>query len=50
MDSYQVINDVLVNLFRDIMDIEQRAVTCQAFPSQREAEVPMNGTPVSTGR
>ena len=32
MDSYQVLNDVLVNLFRDIMDIEQRAVTCQEFP------------------
>jgi len=27
-----VLNDVLVNLFRGIMDIEQRAVTCQEFP------------------
>ena len=27
-----MLNDVLVNLFRDIMDIEQRAVTCQEFP------------------
>ena len=31
MDSYQTLNDVLVNLFRDIMDIEQKAVATQEF-------------------
>mgnify|MGYP001851740023 FL=1 len=32
MDSYQTLNDVFVNLFRDIMDIEQKAVTSGEFP------------------
>ena len=31
VDSYQTLNDVLVNLFRDIMDIEQKAVATQEF-------------------
>lgn len=31
MDSYQTLNDVLVHLFRDIMDIEQKAVAAQEF-------------------
>ena len=31
MDSNQTVNDVLVHLFRDIMDIEQKAVAAQEF-------------------
>lgn len=31
MDTYETLNDILVNLFRDITDIEQRAVTSQEF-------------------
>lgn len=29
MDTYEVLNDTLVNLFRDVMDIEQQAITTQ---------------------
>ena len=31
MDAYGTLNDVLVNLFRDIMDIEQQAIITQEF-------------------
>lgn len=31
MDTYGTLNEVLVNLFRDIMDIEQQAITAQEF-------------------
>lgn len=31
MDSYGMLNEVLVNLFRDIMDIEQKAIITQEF-------------------
>lgn len=31
MDTYKTLNEVLVNLFRDIMDIEQQAITNQEF-------------------
>lgn len=31
MDTYETLNDVLVNLFRDIMDIEQRAIITPEF-------------------
>lgn len=31
MDAYHTLNDVLVNLFRDIMDIEQKAIVSQEF-------------------
>lgn len=31
MDSYETLNEVLVNLFRDIMDIEQQAIITQEF-------------------
>ncbi len=31
MDTYHTLNDVLVNLFRDIMDIEQKAIVSQEF-------------------
>lgn len=31
MDSYGTLNEVLVNLFRDIMDIEQKAIITEAF-------------------
>ena len=31
MDTYQTLNDVLVNLFRDIMDLEQKAIITDEF-------------------
>ena len=31
MDTYQTLNEVLVNLFRDIMDIEQRAIITEEY-------------------
>ena len=31
MDSYNTLNEVLVNLFRDILDIEQKAIIPEAF-------------------
>ena len=31
MDTYQTLNEVLVNLFRDIMDIEQKAIITDEF-------------------
>lgn len=31
MDSYETLNEVLVNLFRDVMDIEQQAIITQEF-------------------
>lgn len=31
MDAYGTLNEVLVNLFRDIMDIEQQAIITQEF-------------------
>ena len=31
MDSYSTLNEVLVNLFRDIMDIEQKAIVTEEF-------------------
>lgn len=31
MSDYQVLNEVLVRLFRDIMDIEQKAIITQEF-------------------
>lgn len=31
MDSYSTLNEVLVNLFRDIMDIEQKAIITDEF-------------------
>ena len=31
MDAYHTLNDVLVNLVRDIMDIEQKAIVSQEF-------------------
>lgn len=31
MDSYETLNEVLVNLFRDIMDIEQKAIITEEF-------------------
>lgn len=31
MDAYGTLNDVLVNLFRDVMDIEQQAIITQEF-------------------
>ena len=31
MDNYHTLNDVLVNLFRDIMDIEQKAIITEEF-------------------
>lgn len=31
MDSYNTLNEVLVNLFHDIMDIEQKAIITQEF-------------------
>lgn len=31
MDSYDTLNEVLVNLFRDIMDIEQKAIITEEF-------------------
>lgn len=31
MDTYQTLNDVLVNLFRDIMDLEQKAIIKDEF-------------------
>lgn len=31
MDTYATLNEVLVNLFRDIMDIEQKAIITEEF-------------------
>lgn len=31
MDQYEVFHDVLVNLFQDILDIEQKALVTEAF-------------------
>lgn len=31
MDSYRTLNEVLVNLFRDIMDIEEKAIRTEEF-------------------
>ena len=31
VDSYETLNEILVNLFRDIMDIEQRAIITPEF-------------------
>ena len=31
VDTYQTLNDVLVNLFRDIMDLEQKAIITDEF-------------------
>ena len=31
MDTYEVMNDILVNLFRDIMNLEERAIITQEF-------------------
>ena len=31
VDNYHTLNDVLVNLFRDIMDIEQKAIITEEF-------------------
>lgn len=31
MDSYNTLNEVLVNLFRDILDIEQKAIITEEF-------------------
>ena len=31
MDTYQTLNEVLVNLFRDIMDIEQKAIIPEEY-------------------
>lgn len=31
VDTYSTLNEVLVNLFRDIMDIEQKAIVTQEF-------------------
>ena len=31
MDTYEVLNDILVNLFRDIMNLEERAIITQEF-------------------
>lgn len=31
MDTYETLNDVLVNLFRDIMDLEERAIINQEY-------------------
>ena len=31
MDTYGTLNEVLVRLFRDIMDIEQQAIITQEF-------------------
>ena len=31
VDTYQTLNEVLVNLFRDIMDIEQRAIITEEY-------------------
>ena len=31
MDTYQTLNEVLVNLFRDIMDIEQKAIITEEY-------------------
>ena len=31
VDTYQTLNEVLVNLFRDIMDIEQRAIITDEY-------------------
>lgn len=31
MDSYETLNEVVVNLFRDVMDIEQQAIITQEF-------------------
>lgn len=31
MDTYKTLNEVLVNLFRDIMDIEQKAIITEEF-------------------
>ena len=31
MDNYGILNEVLVRLFRDIMDIEEKAIITQEF-------------------
>ena len=31
MDTYETLNDVLVNLFRDVMDLEEKAIITQEF-------------------
>lgn len=31
MDTYETLNDVLVNLFRDIMNLEERAIITQEY-------------------
>lgn len=31
MDTYKTLNEVLVNLFRDVMDIEQKAIITKEF-------------------
>ncbi len=31
VDTYEVLNDILVNLFRDIMNLEERAIITQEF-------------------
>ena len=31
MDTYKTLNEVLVNLFRDVMDIEQKAIITEEF-------------------
>lgn len=31
MDAYQTLNEVLVNLFRDVMDIEQKAIITDEY-------------------
>ncbi len=31
MDTYQTLNEVLVNLFRDVMDIEQKAIITEEY-------------------
>jgi len=31
VDTYETLNDVLVNLFRDVMDLEEKAIITQEF-------------------
>ena len=32
MDTYEMLNDILVNLFRDINDLEEKALVSEEFP------------------
>ena len=36
MDTYKTLNEVLVNLFRDVMDIEQKAIITEEFQDGKE--------------